>query len=232
MASAFWYLRDGRGFARRVQLMMDLMASIHEELKENSKAEAFFIYLKRYVPKGNFELNGHGGFFYLKTGKEEMMNIDFREFTPKNQTFFWQAAQSKLGKLRIASPNEPFTKQLQELVEMNHKAKRGEHPMEHSDLNRIIPATYKKRGPGWALNEEEIDYLIKYYLTVLPLTEIRKLRYPYLNQLEIKENKKSLAALIIDKHSKKVFFNYCMDCGRLARTPQAKQCRYCGLDWH
>jgi hypothetical protein len=26
--------------------------------------------------------------------------------------------------------------------------------------------------------------------------------------------------------------NYCPKCNRLARTPLAKQCRYCGHDWH
>jgi hypothetical protein len=26
--------------------------------------------------------------------------------------------------------------------------------------------------------------------------------------------------------------NNCPKCGRLARTPKAKQCRYCGFDWH
>jgi hypothetical protein len=29
-----------------------------------------------------------------------------------------------------------------------------------------------------------------------------------------------------------VFFNLCPKCGNLARTPQAKQCRFCGHDWH
>ena len=26
--------------------------------------------------------------------------------------------------------------------------------------------------------------------------------------------------------------NNCPQCGRLARTPKARQCRYCGHDWH
>jgi hypothetical protein len=26
--------------------------------------------------------------------------------------------------------------------------------------------------------------------------------------------------------------NFCNECGKLARTPKAKQCRYCGFDWH
>ncbi|MGD1894743.1 MAG: hypothetical protein ACFB15_29640 [Cyclobacteriaceae bacterium] len=30
----------------------------------------------------------------------------------------------------------------------------------------------------------------------------------------------------------KVEFNNCPQCGKLTRTPKAKQCRYCGHDWH
>lgn len=29
-----------------------------------------------------------------------------------------------------------------------------------------------------------------------------------------------------------VFFNICEKCKMLARTPKAKQCRYCNHDWH
>lgn len=30
----------------------------------------------------------------------------------------------------------------------------------------------------------------------------------------------------------KVFLNNCPKCDKLARTPYAKQCRYCGYNWH
>lgn len=30
----------------------------------------------------------------------------------------------------------------------------------------------------------------------------------------------------------KVFFNNCPKCGKLAITPQAKQCRFCSYNWH
>ena len=30
----------------------------------------------------------------------------------------------------------------------------------------------------------------------------------------------------------KVFLNLCPVCKKLARTPNAKQCRFCGNDWH
>ena len=40
------------------------------------------------------------------------------------------------------------------------------------------------------------------------------------------------AARILEEQSGEIFFNRCPKCGRLARTPQARQCRFCGHDWH
>lgn len=40
------------------------------------------------------------------------------------------------------------------------------------------------------------------------------------------------AARILRESPNKVFFNCCPTCGGLARTPSARQCRYCGHDWH
>lgn len=40
------------------------------------------------------------------------------------------------------------------------------------------------------------------------------------------------ATRIFKDHQDKVLFNNCPQCGRLARTPKARQCRHCGHDWH
>jgi hypothetical protein len=37
---------------------------------------------------------------------------------------------------------------------------------------------------------------------------------------------------IMKESPDKVYFNNCPQCGKLARTPQAKQCRFCGRSWH
>ncbi|PWN71342.1 hypothetical protein C1631_001590 [Chryseobacterium phosphatilyticum] len=42
----------------------------------------------------------------------------------------------------------------------------------------------------------------------------------------------NIARRIMNEFSKKVFFNNCPKCDKLARTPYAKQCRYCGYSWH
>ncbi len=41
-----------------------------------------------------------------------------------------------------------------------------------------------------------------------------------------------VATRIMDENPEKVIFNNCPKCGKLARTPYAKQCRFCSYDWH
>jgi hypothetical protein len=37
---------------------------------------------------------------------------------------------------------------------------------------------------------------------------------------------------ILTQHAEAVFINRCPQCGRVVRTPQARQCFWCGHDWH
>ena len=37
---------------------------------------------------------------------------------------------------------------------------------------------------------------------------------------------------ILNQHRNEIFLNYCPQCGKLARTPKTRQCRFCGHDWH
>jgi len=41
-----------------------------------------------------------------------------------------------------------------------------------------------------------------------------------------------VAARILVDHEKELRLNYCPQCQKLARTPNARQCRFCGYDWH
>ena len=41
-----------------------------------------------------------------------------------------------------------------------------------------------------------------------------------------------VAERILEEHKNGVYLNKCPRCQKLARTPQARQCRYCGHDWH
>lgn len=40
------------------------------------------------------------------------------------------------------------------------------------------------------------------------------------------------AERIYEENRDRIYFNKCPKCNRLARTPQAKQCRFCGYNWH
>ncbi|HYF68941.1 MAG TPA: hypothetical protein VD884_12445 [Ohtaekwangia sp.] len=46
------------------------------------------------------------------------------------------------------------------------------------------------------------------------------------------EFKRRSAERILKEHPDEVVINLCPQCGRLARTPLAKQCRQCGHNWH
>jgi hypothetical protein len=40
------------------------------------------------------------------------------------------------------------------------------------------------------------------------------------------------AQRIISEHGKEIVLNRCPKCGALAKTPTARQCRFCRHDWH
>ena len=46
----------------------------------------------------------------------------------------------------------------------------------------------------------------------------------------IDEFEKAVAIRIDEQNTIK--YNNCPKCSKLARTPKAKQCRFCGFDWH
>jgi hypothetical protein len=57
------------------------------------------------------------------------------------------------------------------------------------------------------------------------------------NVLQLLENgyelfRSQTAKRIFNEHKNKIYFNYCPNCKKIARTPQAKQCRFCYHSWH
>lgn len=46
------------------------------------------------------------------------------------------------------------------------------------------------------------------------------------------EFERNVVKRILTETPELVFFNNCPQCGKLARTPNAKQCRYCSYSWH
>ncbi len=82
------------------------------------------------------------------------------------------------------------------------------------------------------MDKETVDYLIDYYLRLLPLKVKKELIYPYLTDAERQIKKTELARLLLEDYRDKIYMNNCPVCGKLARTPHARQCRHCGHDWH
>lgn len=82
------------------------------------------------------------------------------------------------------------------------------------------------------MDKEQMDYLIRHYLHLLPFEEKHTFKYPYLNELEREKEKSRLAEILIEKYPEELFWNNCPKCDKLARTPSAKQCRFCNHDWN
>ncbi|MBB1140635.1 hypothetical protein [Myroides sp. WP-1] len=40
------------------------------------------------------------------------------------------------------------------------------------------------------------------------------------------------AKKIVERYPTQIFLNTCPKCGKLTRTPHAKQCRFCSYTWH
>ncbi|MDB5148568.1 MAG: uncharacterized protein JWQ57_2588 [Mucilaginibacter sp.] len=82
----------------------------------------------------------------------------------------------------------------------------------------------------YADSVKESDLRKKWYLERKMITEdpeILKLLDDGYEQLRSRAAENALKS-----HPGEVFFNRCKICGKPARTPFAKQCRFCGHDWH
>jgi len=158
MASCFWYLEDGRGFANRWSGMFHLLKIINEEIRQLKGALAFAEYLDSYIwNEETDEYDGHGGFIRKSTGENIFPEFDLREFIPENRTFFWEGAQLALNRLILANDeaSEGLIYLLKKLLDMHKRIKRGEVPQLLNDLIGTTPGTGKKMGPGWVSNDNE-----------------------------------------------------------------------------
>jgi hypothetical protein len=151
MASAFWTLEDGRGFARGWTGMAYMLELITNELKKIEEAKPFYEYLERFVyrEENGDEGNGYGGF--IRNGESIMYNFDIRSFAPKNREYFWRAAQNALTKLKNQKNehNEGVEFLLTTLLDMHKRINKGEDPMLLNHMRVIEPEPTNKLGPGW-----------------------------------------------------------------------------------
>lgn len=151
MASAFWTLEDGRGFARHWSGMAGMLKLITVELKTIKGAEEFYKYLEPFVynEENGDTYNGFGGF--IRDNESIMFNFDLRTFAPNNREFFWIASQKALSKLKIKNDNqtEGIVLLLTSLLDMHKRIKKGEDPALLNHMETIEPNPIEKLGPGW-----------------------------------------------------------------------------------
>ena len=113
--------------------------------------------------------------------------------------------------------------------------------MEKTELEQYIVIHYHEL----LTIEEKAAY--KHHLTTLKAENSQNAKYGEMlmnkwgttnpEALELLEGgyesfKRKVATRILNEVPDKVFINNCPKCGELARTPKAKQCRFCGHDWH
>ena len=151
MASAFWTLEDGRGFAKHWRAMAHLLALITDELKEMEGAGDFYEYLEKFVYREELEdlPNRYGGF--IRKDEMIMFNFDLRSFAPQNRAYFWQAAQNALTKMKMQNQNHDDVTclLLNTLLDMHQRILTGEDPMLLNNMTIIEPEPTEKVGPGW-----------------------------------------------------------------------------------
>jgi len=82
------------------------------------------------------------------------------------------------------------------------------------------------------MEKEKIDYLLKYFIHLLQHEGSHNFEYPYLSLDEKKFEREKVAIILWEKHKNEIYLNNCPKCGKITRTPKAKQCRFCHHDWH
>ena len=110
------------------------------------------------------------------------------------------------------------------------------------------------------MDKDSINYIIKYFSNLMTHDETLALQYKMyilkstdnkaikdmmkekewndndpkildLSRNSYEEFQINIAKRIMNEAPEKVSFNNCPKCGKLARTPYAKQCRYCKHSW-
>ena len=89
---------------------------------------------------------------------------------------------------------------------------------------RHYTTSYKTKDSNVSDNRRKL-YFEKGWMTEEP--EVLKLLDNGIDNFRLKT-----AERIVREDNDKIFYNNCPKCGKLARTPKAKQCRFCNHDWH
>ncbi|MDM1046030.1 hypothetical protein HX004_14465 [Myroides sp. 1354] len=79
------------------------------------------------------------------------------------------------------------------------------------ECNENPKAMEMYKSKGWITDDQEILALLKKGYETFEIETAKK---------------------IVTRYPTQIFFNTCPKCSKLARTPHAKQCRFCKYTWH
>ena len=94
---------------------------------------------------------------------------------------------------------------------------------------KLLRSEIKIESSDNAQTRENIERKINLYKKIGWLTEDKEIWE--LIKVGPEKLDEKIAERILKAHRDKIEFNNCPNCGRLARTPFAQQCRHCGHNW-
>jgi hypothetical protein len=146
VASGFITLRDGRCLAVRWSFHDAIIAAIAAELDRDDTERELAAWLRGRLPgPDDIEHLGYGPWVRQRDGAHIPRTLDLRAFAASYRDRFEE------GALRVAQhlpEADVLHKAVARLADMILRARRGEPPLELSDLRAVKPRELNRDGPG------------------------------------------------------------------------------------
>jgi hypothetical protein len=145
MASGFITLGDGRCLKVRWTYHDELIAAIAAELDADDAERELATWLRGRLPGPDDIELGYGPWLRKRDGAHIPRNLDLRAFASSYRERFEDGALRAACRLREA---DLLHTAVTRLADMIRRARRGEPPLELSDLRDVLPCKLKRDGPG------------------------------------------------------------------------------------
>jgi hypothetical protein len=146
MASGFITLRDGRCLAVRWTYHDAVVAAIAAQLDGDDAERELAAWLRSRLPgPDDIEHLGHGPWLRKRDGAHIPRTLDLRAFDGLHRDLFEEGALRAAKRLPESDPSYTAVRRLAEMI---LRARRGEPPLELSDLRAVMPCEVKRDGPG------------------------------------------------------------------------------------
>jgi hypothetical protein len=145
MASGFIVLRDGRCLAKRWTFHDAVIAAIAAELDADEAERELEAWLRSRLPGPDDIELGYGPWLRKRDGAHSPRKLDLRAFGSSYPDRFEEGA---LRAARRLLRDDVLHASLARLADMIMRSRRGEPPLELSDLRAVMPRELKHDGPG------------------------------------------------------------------------------------